>query len=56
VLTAVKLRADNVPWSEVYKTDIDGYASMSFYERIHHSRKLRRAVAALVNRRARRGG
>jgi hypothetical protein len=41
------------PWPEIYKTLIDGDASTPFYECIHQSGKLRRAVAALVKRRMR---
>jgi len=45
------MRAENIPWSEVYKTLIDGYTTLHPCERILHARKLRRAVAALVKRR-----
>ena len=44
------MRAENAPWPEVYKTVIYGYADLPFYERLHQSRKLRRAVAALLKR------
>lgn len=45
------MRAENASWPEVYKAVIYGYADLPFYERLHQSRKLRRAVAALLTRR-----
>lgn len=42
-----RMRAENASWSEVYKVVIRGYADLPFYERLHQSRKLRRAVAAI---------
>jgi len=51
VLTAIRMRAEKAAWPEVYKAVIYGYADLPFYERLHQSRKLRRAVAALLKRR-----
>ncbi len=54
VLTAVRIRADGVAWPEIYKTLIDGFAALHPCDRIHQTRKLRRAVAAFLKRRSHR--
>ncbi len=54
VLTAVRMRADGVGWPEIYKGLIDGFAELHPCERIHQTRKLRRATAAFLKRRGKR--
>ncbi len=51
VLTAVRMRAEKIAWPEIYKTVIDGFATLHPCDRIHQTRKLRRAVAAFLKRR-----
>jgi hypothetical protein len=49
------MRSEKIPWARIYPALIDGFSELPPYERIYQSRKLRRAVAALVKRNARRG-
>jgi len=51
VLTALKMRGEKLPWSDVYRAVIPGYAELHPCDRIHLSRNLRRAVAAFLKRR-----
>jgi hypothetical protein len=51
VLTAVRMRSEKVVWPQVYAAVIHDYAKLHPCERLHHARKLRRAVAAFLKRR-----
>jgi uncharacterized protein YjiS (DUF1127 family) len=51
VLTAVRMRAKKADWLDVYSAVIYDYRNLHPCERIHHARKLRRNVAALLKRR-----
>ena len=44
---------EKMAWPEIYKALIDAFATIHPCDRIHQTRKLRRAVAAFVKRRAR---
>jgi hypothetical protein len=55
VLTAVRMRAENAAWPQVYAAVIDDYSKLHPCERLLQARKLRRNVAALLKRRKRPG-
>jgi hypothetical protein len=51
ILTAVRMCSENAAWPAIYAAVIVDYLKLHPCERLHHARKLRRAVAAFLKRR-----